>query len=497
MKLAITVLAVSSAAASAQPSISSNWPCLSGDGARASVRSGGIVSMAAPRWIVSHTAQGQEISFVGPAGVVGAYITNSVSTVPVLPGGRTYLPGPSPTLAGRVRPAPRLFAAATIGGESRALSIDARTGSIVWSSPIPDFAFDSWSTPAVDVESRVVLVSSGSELTALRVEDGSIAWQASTASIAVNASPVITNDLGSRNRAFITDYGGFGGPSFLYCINVSAHHQTLNPFHPGDIVWAAPIGSASGATPAYLDGVVYVASTGLDTLGYGEIRAFDATATATPAPFWTFSNPVQEGFFGGVCVRDTPSGRFVYAATYAFYGGLDSANLVKVDALSGALEWSVPSNRTDSVPVVLPDGRIAISTGIHGFGSVPSVQMFRDDGVSATMLWDTAQETWDDANGNGVMELGEFLLVGGRTTHPALAIGPGGVPKLLVGAIPTQDDHFGPYTVLLELDLSKPPDHAGFVVQQGMSGGSTPAIFAGGVYTVGTSGLAAFGPPLP
>jgi len=495
------------AAALAQPGLSAQkWPCLCADGGRTGTRSTCVGSLAAPRWVLSHTPQGQEIAFVGPAGVVAAYVPSKATPAAALthgadperPGGRSLGSVGNPASVQRVRAAvPRLFAAATIDGQSRALSIDARTGQIAWNKPIPGFIYDSWSTPAIDAPTGVVLFFSGSQVTALRQGDGSLAWQSPTVSFAINASPVVTDDLGPRGRAFVVDDGGFGGPSFLYCINLSARDGALNPFDPGETVWATPCGSAAGATPAYLDGVVYVASTGLDQLGFGEIRAFDATALTAPAPLWTFTNTIPASFFGGVTVRDTPGGRFVYGATYAFFGGLDSSNLVKVDASTGGLEWSVACNRTASIPVVLPDGRVALAAGIQGFGSVPSVELFRDDGASATMLWDTAIDTWDDANENGLLDLGEFLVVGGWTTHPALAIAPDGSPRLVVGAIPTDGGFEGPYTRLFELNLNKAPAQAGFIVQEHEAGGSTPAMLGAGVYTVGTWGLAAFGPTPP
>jgi outer membrane protein assembly factor BamB len=451
------------------------WTSLGGDEARTGTRSGWAASplsaFTPPRWTLSQTALGQTIRFVGPAGV-----------------------------AASVLPTPRLFAAATVAGQTVAMAINAENGQIAWTTPLPNRIFDSWSSPALDPATGVTLYATGSALIALRMLDGTEAWRTTLAGPPVNVSPLVTRDLGLRNRAFITDDGGFGGPSSLYCINVSPRHSTLNPFDPGEVVWAAPIGSSTGGTPTYLDGIVYVCSTGLDGAGFGEIRAFDARSTAAnPAPRWVFTNPIMEGFFGGLTIREAPEGPFLYAATYAFSGGLDSSNMVKVSARTGALVWSVACNRTDSIPILVGDGRIVLAGGIQGFGSVPMVQMFQDNGASATPLWNTATATWNDANSNGILDLGEFFLVGGWTTHPVLtrAGTPGATPRLLVGAIPTGSDFYGPYTNLYELDLSKSPAEPGFIVQQTAGAGSTPALLGAGTYSVGTAGLSAFGPPPP
>ncbi|TVQ63700.1 MAG: hypothetical protein EA378_01090 [Phycisphaerales bacterium] len=465
----IALLAIATPA-SAQPVPSlADWPSLAGDEAKTGTRRTEIAPFAEPRWLLSQTPAGEAIHFVGPAGV-----------------------------AATAHPEPRVFTAATIAGQARAVAVDAETGEIVWTTPIPALILDSWACPTIDPASGVVLYATGSSVVALHTADGSLAWQTDLNGPPVNVSPLVTRDLAPRNRAFVSDYGGFGGPSWLYCINISPHHPTLNPFQPGEIVWAAHIGSSTGGTPAYLDGVVYVCSTGIDFQGFAEIRAFDAQATEEPEPLWTFTNPIAEGFFSGLTVRETTGGLFLYAATYAFYGQLDSANLVKIHARSGQLAWSVPSNRTSSIPIVLDDGRVVLSTGIQGFGSVPMIQMFEDHGSYATQLWNTAHATWNDLNNNGQLDPGEFLLVGGWNTHPVLthARTPDAAPRLLVGAIPAGNG-FAPYTDLYELDLSKAPADPGFIVQHTTHAGSTPAMLGSGVYSVGTGGLAALGPPPP
>lgn len=450
-----------------------HWSTLAGDASRTSTRATTLPTFSTPRWTLSQTLSGQPIRFVGPASVAASSL-----------------------------PAPRLYTTGVIAGQTRAISVNADTGQIDWTTPIPALILDSYSSPALDHTLGLVLYSSGTAITALRLADGSLAWQASLAGSPVNATPIITTDLGARNRAFATDYGGFGGFSLLYCINVSPFHPTINPYQPGELVWSAPIGSATGASPTYLDGIVYVTSTGLDATSFGEIRAFDARTTITPAPLWTFTNTIAEGFFGGLAIREFSIGaqqtNYLFAATYAFFGQTSSANMVKLNARTGALVWSVACNRTESIPVVLDDGRIILSSGVQGFGSVPMVQMFQDLGASATQLWNTAASTWTDANQNGVMDVGEFLLVGGRVMQPVLTRSMTNTPRLLVGAN-TGGSPPNPGTVIYELDLTIAPGQPGFIVQQSTSMGSTPGLLGSGVYAHGTNGLAALGtlPPHP
>lgn len=467
---AILALACPSAAL-AQPRASLiARPQIAGDPSRVSITPTAIAPLSSARWTLTQTPQAQPIRFVGPSGVVGACL-----------------------------PTPRIYALATIAGQSRLLAVDAETGAIAWNALLPARVLDSWSSPALDTVTGTVLAASGSALLAFRASDGLPLWSFTLDTQAVNATPLIVDDRPWAVRAFLGGYGGFGGPTLLYCLNLSPRDPVRNPFDPGQLVWSAPIGSATGATPAAHAGVVYVASTGLDNSGAGEIRAFDAFATSTPAPLWTFVNPIPEGFFGGVAVAPRPGGPFVYAASYASFGGQNNSNLVKVHAPTGALVWSVPAARTASIPVLLPDDRIALAAGIQGFGSAPSVQLFQDLGPSAIQLWDSALSTWTDTNGDNVLNVGEFLLVGGWTTQPlfALAQTPTATPRLLVGSIATTGDTNAAYSRLLELDLSKNPAQPGFVVQQTTLAGATPMTLGSGVYSVGPAGLSALGPPPP
>lgn len=417
-------------------------------------------SIASPARVTSHDANGAPIEFAGQSG-------------PVVHDGR-------------------VFALARIAGQTALVAIDAGSGETLWTSPVPSLVQQSWSSPAVDTENGTVLAAAGRELRAFDAATGELRWSRPLQRDVVNASPAVTTDRGPADRAFITDYDGIGASGRLYCVNVDPYDPALNPYEPGQIVWSVVLGATSGNSPAYANGAVYVSSI-TDDSGWspGIIRAFPAGAMSPPSPLWTFENVKDAGFFGGVCVVATPEGSFVYAASYATAGGQFSANLVKLDAATGSLVWSIDANRTDAVPIPLGDGRLALSTGVRGFGSTPSVQLFRDDGASATMLWDTALATWNDADGDGLLDVGEFLLVGGWTVQPVWA--GDGDGRLYVGAAPGAATWFGPCTDLYALDVAKAPGDEGFIAEHFAGAGSTPALTGGVLYTIGAAGLHAFG----
>ena len=318
-------------AACAQP-----WLQFARDASRSGTVTDSLASLGQPRWVLSQL-DGQAITFVGQASVA----TDGL----------------------------RVYASGRVNGQQRLLAIAQDTGAVDWWAPLSAAFVDSWSSAAVDLPRGIVLAASGRFVTALDLGTGSQRWQTELARNIVNASPLVVSELG---RAFITDYDGFGTAASLYCINLLPQSAS-QPHAPGAIVWSVPIGGSSGNSPTYADGKVFVAAAREPAGGdAGAIYAYPADAATARQPLWTFTNVQQTGFFGGVAVRNGA----VYAASYALYGGQLSANLVKVDAATGSLVWSIPSNRTDSTPLVLPDGRIALSTGIMGFGSAPSIQLF-------------------------------------------------------------------------------------------------------------------------
>lgn len=434
------------------------WPMYARDAARSGIPDTPLVTISAPAWIASNDMNGNPIDFAGQSGPV---VWRDL-----------------------------VFALGESDGIDRAYALDRADGSVRFSAPVDAPSLDSWSTPLVDEANERLIVASGETVSAFDANTGAPAWSATLEMDVVNASPLVTRDLGPADRLIITDADGFlaQGGGNIYCINIDPRDEQANPFDPGEIVWRIPLDAASsGNSPAYESGVVYVADSGDPNFSVpGAVRAYDATALDAPTdPLWSFTNVTSDGFFGGVSVRDGA----VFAASFTFSGGQDSANLVKLDASTGALIWSTPANRTSSTPIVLPDGRVLLSTGLAGFGSLPSLQLFATDG---TRLWDTALATSDDADNDGAIEIGEFFAVGGWTHLPAVVDNKSGV-FAYAGTPPLTGGFFGANTDLHRIDLDLPPTDPGFVVESFDGAGSTPALAGGTLYTIGAGGLHAFG----
>ena len=387
-----------------------------------------------------------------------------------------------------------------------AAALNRTTGSEIWATPIAPAILDSWSSPAIDLEHHTLIVATGASIVALDTATGEEVWSQSLPTTIVNASPVVTDDLGSRDRVLITTYSfGFGEPAQLLCINTDPFDSDSNPFQPGEIVWSKILNAdSSGNTPAYQNGRVYLATASGGSSQRGTVRCYNITGDTAPAsPVWSFTNTINTGFFGGVIIARG----HIYASSYSFSGLQTSANTVKLRKSDGQLVWSVTTNRTDATPIVLPSGDVVVSSGIATgafdflpfFGSLPSVQYIDDQGTSATLLWDSALATHDDLNANGFWDFGEpFLNIGGWT-HQPIALNIAGIPYLLVGTLPeTQPgisiDH---NTELRLIDLTKAPTDPAFITEHAISTGNTPAFASGWVYTSGPTGIRAYAPATP
>jgi outer membrane protein assembly factor BamB len=437
--------------------------------------------MHAPVWCAAFDDSATPIRFIAMAGVA---VSERAQSNLVIALGRVSRPNGPPN-------------------EARAFAFARDTGAVVWSAPVPSPVLDSWSSPVIDRCNGTVLVASNRFLTALDLTTGAQLWQRQLSRVVVNASPVVTADLGANDRVFLTDYHGGGTSGRLYAINVDPFDPANNPFQPGDIVWSVTIGGTSGNTPAYADGVVYVTTNGRYNTPPtpnepGAIIAFPALPTSTPAPLWSFTNPVDEGFYGGLAVapsRFTGQGPVLYAASYSFFDTslLSSANLVKVDGLTGQLVWSTPANRSASIPVPLPDGRVLLASGIPGggFGSAVSLALYHDLGVAAERVWESALSTWSDADQDGRVDEGEYTPIGGWTMQPIVSQF-GGKTLAAIGVLPP--DAITPPEVLHLVDLDADPASPAFFLASVPGAGGSAALAGTGLYSVGSGGLCAFGP---
>ncbi|MFK7883698.1 MAG: PQQ-binding-like beta-propeller repeat protein [Phycisphaerales bacterium] len=377
-------------------------------------------------------------------------------------------------------------------------------GSLRWVSEVPIALLDSWSAPCVDIARNSVLVATGTKICAISLDDGSELWRVSLDNLVVNATPVVTDDLPGRNRAFITDHSfASGAEGNLFCINVDPYHPTLNPYKPGELVWIVDLdGQTSGSTPAYRDGLVYVATaSGGSQWDQGTIQAIPANTDSPPLQTWVYEHTAPAGFFSGVAVTNNG----VYASSYSFTGDQFSAQTVRLNRYDGQQVWSVPTNRTDTTPVpfgdqfVLVSGGVPFSSQFPAFGSLPSLQLIVETSFgAAARVWDSALDTLDDTNHNYAWDPGEdFLSLGGWTIQPAV-LEIGGKHYAYVGTTPDPtgpDGFFGASPELALIDLSKHPADHGFVVQWGMGSGASPALAGTELYTVGAEGVFAYGAP--
>jgi outer membrane protein assembly factor BamB len=452
----------------------STWTHFSGNALRSgsAMRAGPIpADLQSPAWIVNADEAGRPIAFNGQSG-------------PVVSREFVYALG-----------------AVRISGTTshRVFAVDRRKGTVSWSSPVAPQYLTSFSSPAIDERNKTVIVASGNDVIALDMKTGAQKWKSELLLPVVNASPLVTSDLALRNRVFVTDFDGAEGGGNLYCINVDPFVTNINPYSPGDIVWIVPLSGTSGNTPAYYRRRVYVSTAGVYPVTRGEILAFDATARSAPAPIWRYENTLADGFFSGVTLNEDKGGLAVFAATYAFFGNKRSASLMKINAEDGTLLWSVPSNRTSATPIVLEDGRIVLSTGLRGFGTVPTTHVFRDQGASAVMSWDSCTNTWEDSDGDDIPDWGEYLVVGGWSHQPSLQKRADGTPILFVGALSGNQTSNIACTLLhaINLDRLSSPNRSEWLLATYTGAGSTPALADKNLYSFGPTGLFAFGPTPP
>lgn len=384
-----------------------------------------------------------------------------------------------------------------------AVALDRETGEELWVTPISPPIFDSWSSPALDTEHGTLILATGNAVVAIDTATGDQVWLNTLNTTIVNASPVVTDDLGDRDRVLITNYsfGGLGNAQ-LICINTDPFDADTNPYQPGDLVWSKTLSAdTSGNTPAYQNGRAYLATASNGSGSRGTIQCYDITGDIAPAsPIWTFTNTINAGFFGGVSIAQA----HLYASSYSFSGLQTSANTVKLNKNTGALVWSVPTNRTDATPIVLPNGDVIVSAGVAQgesinlpfFGSIPSVSYIDDAGSTATLAWDSFLETHDDANSSGFWDFGESYLSIGGWTHQPIAITVNSIPHLLVGTLPLNSpvSYIGNNTDLRLIDLTKSPTDAGFIVDHAAGTGNTPAFASGWIYSGSDSGIRAYAP---
>ena len=417
------------AALCAAAALAGSWPHYAGTAARNAVSSLGPEDLTRICWVATPLADEEFVGSATPIAFFGRVVVNAR------------------VIEDDVHVANRLIA------------FSALTGARLWAQDIQPDVLDSWASPGASIHDASVLIASGATLYAFALSDGAALWSAPLGQSVVNASVAVSSDLlvnqSRADRAFITTFSL--GAAALFAFNVAPFHATDNPYQPGELVWSQIVGPLSGATPAYRGGRVVVATTD------GRIVAYDALAGG--APLWSTAASAS-GFFGGVALVDG----YVYAATYNFSGGPNSGRLYKLKMSDGLAVWNIAAERTDSIPILAPQGRIYLSGGIDGFGSAPRVQCFRDAGAAAELLWQTPAA----------------MFVGGWTHQPLYADG-----KLYAGIGSPLGD-FEAFEELLILDVKRVPTDPAFVIDSHVGSGGAPSVYSDKLYSIGFDGLFAF-----
>lgn len=347
--------------------------------------------------------------------------------------------------------------------QNRVICYDAETGLRLWDASLPPDLDDSWSSPALDTLRQQVIVATDRELFALSLSDGATHWQRTLPRPVVNASPTVSRHItapsgAAADRVLITDFSGLSSNASLYAINLSAFDAIANPFQPGEIAWSEPISGGSGNTPAIFDDHVYVASSVA-----GEVFS---RAIYDGALIWQRDPGISgigqlAGFYGGLSVTDDA----VFLAGYEFFGAQDSSRLYKLSRATGNVLWSVPCERTASIPI-LRDDLVLLSGGIAGFGSIPKLQVFRDLGSSA-------------------IKTDELTMIGGWNHHVTRAGHVG---------TPADDALFPAYAQLQQFTLT-PTGTLEHIATHTGSGGPVAITQSAGTlrtYSIGVDGLFAF-----
>lgn len=447
-------------------------------------------NITAPRWALSTDQDGNSIRWV--------WQSTPVATPDlVLAVGFVSAPNQSPNR-------PFVFA------------VSRDTGLIEWAtaiSPISiqQFFQSSQSSLCIDVRNDAVVSVLGTKVTALRLSDGEQMWQTTLPRNIINATPVVTDDQGPRDRLYITDFDAASGGGSLYCINVDKHCPVTNPWDRGEVVWTAPIFGASGNTPAYLprrkggcDRLV-VSSAGHFGQAPGRVYAFPAGTDVAPAPLWTTINVLPSGFFGGLnlVARGPSGGMEVLATSYEFYGGLFSANLLRMDAANGTVLGTALVNRSSAIPVLIANRLIATTGGIESSfnlgDTVPTLSLYDMDLLDppatptvGSQVWNSALSTWVDLDFDGVIDPGEYFNVGGYTHQPVVSTWRGR-NTMAVGSFATGDNPAAS-NLLAVVDLDLDPSSPSFVQQFVAGAGGSPAVAGPNLYSIGLSGLTAYGP---
>lgn len=295
-------------------------------------------------------------------------------------------------------------------------AVDVQSGQEKWSFRTGGYIY--YSTPTVahglvyiaaDRDGLYALnaqASNGGKLYALDAQSGQEKWSFPLGSLVEYASPVVANGL---------LYMGTGaGPGYLRRLvaldAVSGHLKW---------VWSYRGGGSIQATPAVVDGMVYIAA------GDGRVHALDAL---TGQERWSFpggvfisapavaNGMVYIGYAGDIVALDTHSGREKWSVATGsqdyinmtvahglVYANTTNGKVYALDARSGSQKWTYQANENIlyATPVVVNNTVYVIPSG----GKIVVLDAF-----SGHVKWsyDVAEIQSTPAVANGIVYIGSF-----------------------------------------------------------------------------------------
>ncbi|AKB30307.1 cell surface protein [Methanosarcina siciliae T4/M] len=220
-----------------------------------------------------------------------------------------------------------------------------------------------------------------------------------------------------------------------------SHHYYCTDAETEEELWNFTVTGVAIGTPAYYEGKVYLTSGPLFS-SPGHVYCVNAE---NGDELWNQTLPYEAG--GSPAVSEG----VVYATTY-------DGNLYALDAEDGSILWSetVPSTDVSSTPAIAY-GNVYISGGCPG---ISTIETYCFNATTHEMVWNTCGED----------------KIGGWTASVAVADG-----MIFVGKY-AEDDYFG-YAGTYALDA-----YTGDVVWSYPSGGASPAISDGILFTIGADG---------
>ena len=309
-----------------------------------------------------------------------------------------------PTISGNT-----VYVATAEGENSAVYAIDLQTGSIIWSTPIPE---TMRCAPAV-AEGKVFVGSENGIFYCLDAETGEILWQYQTEDEITRAHPKVVNGV----VYFGVD--GDGVPvHHIYALNTSEAEMTPEQ----RVIWTYAIEDRIRGSPAIADGKLYMGAwdnrlycldlqTGEEIFSFetgGDIRGSPAVANGkvyvgscddcvyaldmnTGNPVWVFPT--------GDRVMSTPA--IAYGKVYI---GSTDHKVYCLDAESGELIWSYETG--DKIEYASP----AVADGLVFIGSKDN-KIYCLDAESGELIW--SYETGDDIRGtpaiaNGLVVVGSW-----------------------------------------------------------------------------------------